>query len=281
MSASQKQMDANRANAGKSTGPRTPGGKERSKMNAVTHGLTAQSSVLPGEDRSQLEALSASLMGQLKPRGVVQRIVAERVVSLAWKLRRVARAEEAEARQMEERAVRGWEHERAMNEATGGKVFAGVGSRPRPRTAGALLADSFGSGRGDDGRLVRLTEYELKLDAALRAGMRELLRLQKEAGAFEDVGEELAGLGEVAAPAPEEPDAESTPRQNEPNADASGDAAPAASGDAPVGAVPACKTNPIPAAGEGAEVVAFNGVAAENSAPAPGTSASPPQGPRP
>ncbi len=258
MPVSQKQIDANRANAGKSTGPRTPLGKQRSKMNAVTHGLTAQSSVLPGEDRSELEALSASLMKQLKPRGVVQRIVAERVVSLAWKLRRVARAEEAAARQMEEGALRGWESQREVHEATGGKVFADLGPRPRPRTAGALLADSFGRG-GNDGRLIRLTEYELKLDAALRAGMRELLRLQKEAGAFEEVEEELEAPAEVVAPA-----------QNGPNADASGDAAPAASGDAPVGAIPGGKTNPIPPAGDRPEVVASDTVAEKAAAPTPG-----------
>jgi hypothetical protein len=277
MPASQKQMDANRANAGKSTGPRTPGGKERSKMNAVTHGLTAQSSVLPGEDRSQLEALSESLMGQLKPRGVVQRIVAERVVSLAWKLRRVARAEEAAARQMEEGAVRGWEHERAVNEATGGKVFVDLGPRPRPRTAGALLADSFGSGRGGgDGRLVRLTEYELKLDAALRAGMRELLRLQKEAAAFEGGGGGTCGPrgGRGAGAGGSSARAKRTQRGRVRRRRARRSWRRAGRCGARV------QNEPNSGRGRGAEVVASNGVAAESSAPAPGTSASPPPGPR-
>ena len=105
MAASEKRAAANRANATRSTGPKTPEGKEKSRMNAVRHGLTAQSSVLPGEDPEQLEALSNSLTKQLKPRGVVQRIIAERIVSLAWKLRRVARAEEAVARAMEEEAL--------------------------------------------------------------------------------------------------------------------------------------------------------------------------------
>src|SRR4051812_23525238 len=140
MPASQKQMDANRANAGKSTGPRTPGGKERSKMNAVTHGLTAQSSVLPGEDRSQLEALSASLMKQLKPRGVVQRIVAERVVSLAWKLRRGGRGGEGGGRGMGGGGGGGGGDERGVDEAAGGGGFAGGGWRPRARAPGGRRA---------------------------------------------------------------------------------------------------------------------------------------------
>ena len=35
-------MDANRRNASQSTGPRTDEGKERSRANAVTHGLTSK-----------------------------------------------------------------------------------------------------------------------------------------------------------------------------------------------------------------------------------------------
>src|SRR5688572_7762519 len=84
---------ANRANARKSTGPRTAEGKAKSSMNAVKHGLTAQSAVLPGESREELEALARSVHAQLKPAGAIQRILAERVVSVAWKLRRCAAAE--------------------------------------------------------------------------------------------------------------------------------------------------------------------------------------------
>ena len=49
---SQRQTEANQRNAKKSTGPRTAEGKERSRHNAVTHGLTAESTILPGEDAS-------------------------------------------------------------------------------------------------------------------------------------------------------------------------------------------------------------------------------------
>jgi hypothetical protein len=46
----------NRANSQQSTGPRTESGKQRSSLNALRHGLTAQSAVLPSEDPAAYEA---------------------------------------------------------------------------------------------------------------------------------------------------------------------------------------------------------------------------------
>ena len=285
MPASEQQIAANRANAARSTGPRTPEGKERSKMNAVTHGLTAQSAVLRGEDRGQLDALSASLMRELAPRGVVQRLVAERVVSLTWKLRRVARAEEVVGRQMDDYAASSWEYKYAMYEASEGKLFADIGPKPRKRDGATILADSFevGARPAADGRLVRITQYELKLDAALRAAVRELRQLQKD-----------------QAKEPAEDD--ESPVQNEANPPAEADPGLEAS-DAEAETPAVDETNPIPPDVDSAEVVGFTPVAAEtgaaagnnrsaeadptdvtdagSSGPAPRTSASPPPAPRP
>src|SRR4051794_37427473 len=56
---------ANRRNAMKSTGPRTPAGKAVSRLNGVTHGLCSKVPVLPGEDaeerRRRLEAWTEDL----------------------------------------------------------------------------------------------------------------------------------------------------------------------------------------------------------------------------
>jgi hypothetical protein len=48
-----RRAEANRRNSLKSTGPRTPEGKDKSRHNAVTHRLTARSGLLPGEDADE------------------------------------------------------------------------------------------------------------------------------------------------------------------------------------------------------------------------------------
>ena len=203
-----RRAEAARRNAQKSTGPRTPEGKARSSMNAVKHGLTAQAAVLPGEDPDELESLARLFTAQLKPMGPLQRLLVERIISLTWKLRRVSRAEVAAARQMDAERLSFWETRQELALTVPGYIPRRNDHRPKTREAGALLAASFeesASNRTEiDGPLVRLTKYELKLDAALRAAMRELRALQKEE-AF------AAPEGEAEETMVEEPAAEAAP----------------------------------------------------------------------
>jgi len=92
---SARKLAANQANAVRSTGPRTSEGKARSSQNAVTHGLTAQSSLLRGEKKEDLDELARGMVADLRPRGPAEREIVARVVSLTWRLRRIARVEEA------------------------------------------------------------------------------------------------------------------------------------------------------------------------------------------
>ena len=57
--ASPAQIAANRANAQKSTGPRSVEGKSASRFNALKHGIDAASIVIPGEDPAEYDALVA------------------------------------------------------------------------------------------------------------------------------------------------------------------------------------------------------------------------------
>ena len=204
---SEKRARASRVNGAKSSGPRTPEGKARSSMNAVRHGLTAQSAVLPGEDRAALDELSRGLLAQLRPADPLQRVLAERVVALTWKLRRVAAAEARAAEEMDERALRSWEGDRRLHREMPA-LMPEAGPRPVPRDGATLLADSFremgfNSERAVDGRLLRITQYELKLDAALRAAVRELRALKKEEQNFGTEPEEESGEAEAENVAPE------------------------------------------------------------------------------
>lgn len=80
-----RKLTANRFNATKSTGPRTPGGKAAAKFNAVAHGLRSPSPVLPGEKPAEWERFLA-VVDALDPAGPVEGEVVARIASLQWRL---------------------------------------------------------------------------------------------------------------------------------------------------------------------------------------------------
>ena len=86
--ATNAQLNANRANAQHSTGPRTPAGIEACKLNALKHGLTAQHAVIPGEDPAAYEALRASFIDTYAPTTEAEAMLVERLSISWWKLRR-------------------------------------------------------------------------------------------------------------------------------------------------------------------------------------------------
>ncbi len=90
-----KQKAANRRNAQKSTGPRTPEGKAKTKLNALKHGLTAETIVLPFESAADYDELRQSVLDDLKPKGITQQILVERFVQRHWVAQRLARTEKA------------------------------------------------------------------------------------------------------------------------------------------------------------------------------------------
>jgi hypothetical protein len=89
--ATPRQIEANRRNARRSTGPRTLSGKSISKMNAVRHGLRAKSVVVPNlEDEAEWQAHLQGTIGALRPVGHLEHVQAERIAGYLWRLRRVA-----------------------------------------------------------------------------------------------------------------------------------------------------------------------------------------------
>jgi hypothetical protein len=69
MMTSEKKTEANRRNALKSTGPRTPEGKNAVRPNATRHGLLSKEVPLTGEDAEALRQLDESLRNELRPPG--------------------------------------------------------------------------------------------------------------------------------------------------------------------------------------------------------------------
>ena len=97
--ASQRQLEANRANAKRSTGPKTQNGKARSSMNALTHGLTAKAHVIGDEDPQEFAALQGSLITDLTPAGSFEQELVRQIAGDLWRRRRAARMEAAVIRE--------------------------------------------------------------------------------------------------------------------------------------------------------------------------------------
>src|ERR1035438_46560 len=75
--ATQQQIQANRANAQLSTGPRTEQGKAISRMNALKTGIDARNEAAAGEDPSALATLAAQHDREFQPLGVVERFLVD------------------------------------------------------------------------------------------------------------------------------------------------------------------------------------------------------------
>ncbi len=110
---SEKQTRANRQNALKSTGPKTPEGKAAVRHNAIKHGLLAEEVLLPGEDEAAFADLGERLRDELQPVGELENMLVNRIIGTSWRLRRIGRVEAG---------IFAWEHygelaEQAQQEA--------------------------------------------------------------------------------------------------------------------------------------------------------------------
>ncbi|MHC4518281.1 MAG: hypothetical protein ACYTAS_06820 [Planctomycetota bacterium] len=174
--ASQAQIQANRTNAQKSTGPRTAHGKAVVAQNAVKHGLLARQAVIAGEDPGQFETYRDQMLAELNPEGNVESMLANRAVGLAWRLLRA---------------------ERLQNEAFD-SLYTDETTNPLAKLQQAALASAFGVPQTDPpedapdltlGRIVvkdfantrvldRLLMYERRLEHSLYKAIAELQRLR-------------------------------------------------------------------------------------------------------
>jgi len=80
---------ANRANALRSTGPRTESGKQRSSLNALRHGLTAQTAVLPTEDPDAYQRHIQQFLDEYAPATPTETQLLREIADTAWRLNRI------------------------------------------------------------------------------------------------------------------------------------------------------------------------------------------------
>jgi hypothetical protein len=83
---SQKQLDANRRNALKSTGPRTPQGKAAVRLNALKHGLHAQEIVLSPEEQIEFDRALAAFLDDLRPDGPTGTLRVRQIAEATWRI---------------------------------------------------------------------------------------------------------------------------------------------------------------------------------------------------
>jgi hypothetical protein len=101
-----RQIEANRRNARRSTGPITEEGKQRSRCNAIRHGLTAETVIGALEDAEDYQAFEAAVIADYDAQSAVERELVLRLASLLWRLRRATTMEtglfEIQAEQLKE-----------------------------------------------------------------------------------------------------------------------------------------------------------------------------------
>ena len=90
---SYRQIEANRRNALKSTGPKTEAGKQVSRRSAVRHGLTAETVIGVLEDAEDYTAFEAAITADYDTQSAVERELVLRLSSLLWRLRRATTIE--------------------------------------------------------------------------------------------------------------------------------------------------------------------------------------------
>ena len=100
MAVTPRKLEANRRNAQKSTGPNTAEGRAVSKMNALKHGLLAQTVVVRGhqfkESTNEFKKLCQEFYADMNPVGPLEEMLVGQIVTATWRLRRARTAESGE-----------------------------------------------------------------------------------------------------------------------------------------------------------------------------------------
>ncbi len=170
--ATQAQIKANRLNAQKSTGPKTAEGRAAVAQNAVKHGLFAQQNVVNCEKVSDFDEFCTALFAGLAPVGAVEMMMADRIVSLSWRLKRVERMHSEAIDVLIARAETDYWQNNRRNDAR---------SAHDPRAGGLELILGWATVHdfSESKVLERLLMYEKRIESSLYKAMSELQKTQR------------------------------------------------------------------------------------------------------
>jgi hypothetical protein len=174
------QINANRENAKKSTGPRTAAGKEASSRNGLKHGLSGDKHILPGGNPEEFLLLVKDLYDNLRPVGLGEEKLVQRIAADQWRLDRTLPMEAAIYRQcLEAVAARDYTRKRELvNHKRNHERNPEIPPAPAPPDPGDRLTRAFivdGDGRNS---LTRLARYETSIERSIDRCLRQLKAFQ-------------------------------------------------------------------------------------------------------
>jgi hypothetical protein len=170
--ASQKQINANRQNSQKSTGPKTDEGKAAVSQNAVKHGIFSQS-VIKGESEADYEAFHDRMVAEMKPVGPMEILLAERIVSLWWRLERAERIQNQAIDVMIER-----DEPSPLEKSLQQWMPKDIGPDTRGAGPELVLGRAIIKDYSNSRVLDRMMLYERRIENSLHKTLRELERRQ-------------------------------------------------------------------------------------------------------
>ena len=175
--ATEAQINANRRNSQKSTGPKTAEGKEAVSQNAFKHGLFVNEAVIRDESQEEYDLHRQELLAEIEPVDVMESIVAERLVNLTWRLER--------AQRMQNQSIE-YLGLRQLDSVTGSNIKtlyrrANEQSWDEPDVAGDhLLLGRLATKDWSYSRVLdRMLLYEQRIENSMYKTMGELKKLQK------------------------------------------------------------------------------------------------------
>jgi len=168
---------ANRRNAKKSAGPRSEQGKAVVARNAIKHGLLARTDVIPGEDLAEYEHSRRNALAELNPLGHIETRLAERIVSLLWRLERAQRLQNGALDYLLTREATDSleEFDDFVTDEDIEQMQSDPDTDPR-LIVGRVVVNDCLQGRVLD----RLMLHERRIDTALSKAMSDLQRFQRQ-----------------------------------------------------------------------------------------------------